>query len=69
MAVLIKDMEMPKYCSVCPCETDNVCEVEMTHLTFHEWTEHRPSWCPLVEVRSRRNSPDMDKLLKEAGLE
>lgn len=50
MSVIIKGMEMPEYCSACPCETDNVCEAATTHLTYHEWTEHRPSWCPLVYV-------------------
>jgi len=50
MSVLIRGMEMPESCSVCPCNYDNVCAVDYKYPTFNEWRSKRPDWCPLVEL-------------------
>lgn len=52
MAVMIKDMEMPERCCVCCCSNElyDRCGVNNGKLSFDDWYEHRPSWCPLVEV-------------------
>lgn len=61
MSVLIKGMEMPKSCDVCPLitETDDyhVCYINEQFIPWEWINEHsaeqrhpKPSWCPLVEI-------------------
>lgn len=60
MSVLIKGMETPFSCLVCPCSgidnTDDgnevwVCEAsKLRQLTVEDKIVHRPEWCPLVPV-------------------
>ncbi len=61
MAILIKGMEMPDCCDDCiisevvvsvsvgAVSVCNACDA--FPLTEEHCTEHRPSWCPLVEVK------------------
>lgn len=67
MAVLIKGMEMPKSCDTCPCDYDGYCTVAQKTPTFDEWTVHRPSWCPLVEIKKTVKTDT--RLLEDAGFE
>lgn len=57
MSVLIKGMEMPKSCEVCPlgAEVDTVYETAMgCRINFKMRSkgnyDNRPEWCPLVPV-------------------
>ena len=61
MSVLIKGMEMPKNCDVCPliAEADDyhVCYINEQFIPWEWVDEHsaeqrhpKPSWCPLVEI-------------------
>ena len=43
MALIIK-WDMPKSCSVCPIVDNNMCDVWYNH----NWTEGRPSTCPIL---------------------
>ena len=67
MAILIRGVEMPTSCLYCPCfdgEYD-ICKAadKDEGLSF----DHRPSWCPLVEV-PRKPRYDAD-LLRDCGME
>lgn len=61
MSILVKGMEMPKNCDVCPliAEADDyhVCYINEQFIPWEWIGEHsveqrhpKPSWCPLVEV-------------------
>ena len=60
MSILIKGLEMPKDCPVCPCAHWNKndimtgCEIVWRYVPDSEtayWqSDKRPDWCPLVEV-------------------
>lgn len=67
MAVLI-DMEMPRNCAFCMFSTrDMDCSVSERDVSA-EWIERkRPSWCPLVEVKTPQKTNT--KLLEESGFE
>ena len=66
MSVLIRGMEMPESCSVCPCNYDNVCAVDYKYPTFNEWRSKRPDWCPLVELPAQHGRLiDADALAKD----
>jgi len=66
MSILIKGMEMPFCCLVCPCSgTDDkevwVCEAsELRRLTTEDKIECRPEWCPLVSVPPHGRLIDAD---------
>jgi hypothetical protein len=68
MSILIKGMEMPFCCLVCPCSgTDDkevwVCEAsELRRLTTEDKIECRPEWCPLVSVPPHGRLIDADVL-------
>lgn len=56
MSVLVKGMDMPERCEVCPLSTE-VCVVEgiawgcVVNMRIREKEcNTRPDWCPLVEV-------------------
>lgn len=69
MAILIPDMEMPGTCSRCSCANElyERCGVNDSVLSFDDWYERRPDWCPLVEV-PKRPRYDAD-LLRDCGME
>ena len=56
MAVLIRDMEMPRGCCNCPLSHDYECELtgNCTFNVAYSWGvdyyQVRPDWCPLQEV-------------------
>ena len=68
--ILIRGMEMPFCCLVCPCSgTDNtddgnevwVCEAStLRRLTTEDKIERRPEWCPLVEIPPHGRLIDAD---------
>ena len=71
MSVLIKGMEMPKNCDVCPliAETDDfhVCYINEQFIPWEWIDEHsaeqrhpKPSWCPLVEIPPHGRLIDAD---------
>ena len=73
MGVLIKDMEMPKSCDVCPllAETDDyhVCYINEQFIPWEWIDEHsaeqrhpKPSWCPLIEIPPHGRLIDADAL-------
>ena len=49
MSVLIKGMEMPEFCEVCPCYNwvEDICRITDSP---NDFTDTRVSDCPLVEV-------------------
>lgn len=67
MSLLIKDAEMPKTCSACPCSgylgECRLANGEPKFPTFNEWYEEKPSWCPLVEVPEHGRLIDADALM------
>lgn len=51
MNILIKGMDMPKCCFDCSCLNDEYCQCQAIGKTIEvDWIEHRPDWCPLIEV-------------------
>lgn len=71
MSVLIKGMEMPKSCDVCPliAEADDyhVCCINEQFIPWEWIDEHsaeqrhpKPSWCPLVEIPPHGRLIDAD---------
>lgn len=70
MSILIKDMEMPKACVVCPCacEFDGSCHITGYKPTFTEWYEDGVKDCPLVEVPPHGRLIDADALMKMCGM-
>ena len=75
MAVLIKDVDMPENCRECPCSYwtegahHDYCQAVSYDTQLLYDLECRPSWCPLVEIQSKTNTPMSDKDLEEAGFE
>lgn len=76
MSVLIKGMEMPKGCDVCPliAEADDyhVCCINEQFIPWEWIDEHsaeqrhpKPSWCPLVEIPPHGRLIDADALIKD----
>lgn len=49
MSILIKGMEMPEFCEVCPCYNwvEDICRITDSP---NDFTDTRVSDCPLVEV-------------------
>ena len=80
MAVLIKSVDMPKCCPVCPCVSGfgHVCMAINRRFTKRQHeknldallkqNEHRPSWCPLVEVPEPKRVMSKDEM-EAAGFE
>lgn len=67
MSILIKGMEMPKSCEVCPlgAEVDTVYETAMgCRINFKMRSkgnnDNRPEWCPLVPVPPHGRLIDAD---------
>lgn len=55
MAILIKGMEMPGNCALCPFSTLGMDCIITKHSVHMAWLKRaRPSWCPLVEVPEPR---------------
>lgn len=79
MAVLIKDMEMPRDCPMCPVAHWNKqdkltgCELVNRYVPMGDrkyWdSDARPDWCPLIEVNLPKSDPDADELLVESNFE
>lgn len=68
MSVLIKGMEMPKNCIMCPMshEGDAANEREFirclaTMQIIPEGVTDKPDWCPLVEVSERGEDNNYDR--------
>ena len=71
MAVLIKEMAIPKNGYDCPLCNDGMCPVAPEDsdgicLVFGPGDENRPNWCPLIEIPESK--ADI-KLLEDAGFE
>ena len=69
MSVLVKGMEMPSSCSMCPMAHRNYrLEAEETQLACYakgEWVSddgERPVWCPLIELPPHGRLIDADAL-------
>ena len=74
MSVLIKNMEMPKDCPMCPfaywdfteefrgCKVVNGKKYAMDTEPGYPETNFRPSWCPLVPVPEHGRLIDADAL-------
>lgn len=70
MSVLVKGMEMPKGCGICPCSIYGDCDAvePRKRLTAkYRWSaDERPNWCPLVEVPTPHGRLiDADKLERD----
>ena len=74
MSILIKGMEMPRDCPMCPlshwnrldeftgCEVVNGKRFAVTIDEGYAQSNTRPSWCPLVEIPPHGRLIDADKL-------
>lgn len=84
MSVLIKGMEMPKSCSVCPLlggdRMDGLCHAASKWLDDDEyWTwyvypegeidDSKPCNCPLIPVPSHGRLIDADRLIQNKGID
>ena len=76
MSILIKGMEMPTSCDVCPliAEADDyhVCYINEQFIPWEWIDEHsaeqrhpKPSWCPLIPVPPHGRLIDADKAAKQ----
>ena len=69
--LLIKGMEMPKNCAVCPLRVDGLhtfqCMRLLDRAYTYELAEQRQEDCPLVKVPPHGRLIDADKLLPESG--
>lgn len=64
--ILIKGMEMPKYCDIdCPIFPDSICPVK-TIIEMKELGDNRHPNCPLVPVPPHRRLIDGDEFLHRA---
>ena len=45
------DIEMPVSCIDCPCYNDDyeACKVKRRKLSWIEYLNDKPDWCPLIE--------------------
>ena len=51
MSLILKGLDMPKSCLVCPCnDDDNRCGATGWPLTYPEYLEQRYDDCPLIEI-------------------
>lgn len=69
MSILIKGMEMPQGCGDCPClggeyhgSYDNHFYCQVTDKGIGE---HKPDWCPLIEVPPHGRLIDADALMND----
>lgn len=77
--IVIKGMEMPDSCAVCPCFRSDEdgrpeaseCMAELiTYGREDDWIyDHRPDWCPLIETEIEDEDLEMqiikDRLLRQ----
>ena len=76
MSVLIKGMEMPTYCNVCPMQrTDNTGEITFCALTrkvtrwwMYDRNESSEGNCPLIEIKPHGRLIDADALIGLLGI-
>ena len=51
MSVIVKGMEMPESCRECRFLVDYWCYAKLAHgVPGPMFMDHRPDWCPLVEL-------------------
>ena len=78
MSVLVKNMTMPQDCPMCPMAHWNAfnmisgCEVvpgKKYAIRDPEYanSDHRPAWCPLVDVPPHGRLGDLDEICKEVN--
>ena len=72
MSILVKGVEMPKDCPMCPmshwnaldkftgCNIVNGKRFAMTSEPGYGETSSRPDWCPLVEVSDEEDADALD---------
>lgn len=74
MSILIKGMQLPRACQVCPLSHWNKldqltgCELIRRYVPKDDedfWNNDRPSWCPLVELPPHGRLGDLDRLLRD----
>ena len=78
MGVYIKDMEMPKNCDSCRIMTfedancisvhELLCGCPIVFIAHSQGEDHRPDYCPLIEVTNHGRLIDAD-VLKDKMLE
>ena len=68
MSVLIRGMEMPERCGLCPCfhaEHPMYCQAVKAHKDkriIAPYGAPIPDWCPLIELPPHGRLGDLDKL-------
>ena len=73
MSVIVKGMEMPKNCRICPCfqydmfddDIDGYCKALKTKIMNR--SKHHPD-CPLIELPPHGRLGDLDELYKVANM-
>lgn len=58
MSILIKTMtKLPEHCYECPCHDgeSGYCQADKGH----RYSDYRPFWCPLVEMKEESESDDI----------
>ena len=69
MSILIKGMEMPTSCYFCPMTNDGfyLCKANNPYRQLEDdCEEHRPSWCPIVELPTHGDLIDRDEQIERA---
>ena len=69
MAVLVKDIKMPRSCESCPCKTADAfgglgCQAT-GYIPFRKANQDRPDWCPLIPVPPHGRLIDADALIAD----
>ena len=69
MAVLVKDIKIPRSCESCPCKTADAfgglgCQAT-GYIPFRKANQDRPDWCPLISVPKHGRLID-EQWLKDA---
>lgn len=76
MSILIKGMEMPKSCDECRimvfedtnCVPELFCGCPIVFNAHPQSVEHRPDYCPLIELPPHGDLIDRDALIKDGWL-
>ena len=66
MGIYLRNMEMPKGCDECMCNSGIYCNAMPINFCGYTEDEDIPEWCPLVEVPPHGDLVDRNNLLEKA---
>ncbi len=76
MSLLINGMEMPKSCDLCPimmfedtnCVNELYCGCQIVFKAHPQGVDHRPDYCPLIEIPPHGDLIDRNTLMQHEVL-